>query len=225
LEEQRGALAAAAQTWNQLAMVNNLAGKPEAAETWYRKAIDGFRSVGDTHSPSKCLGNLADLLQTQPGRLDEARQLAEEALAIIKTLDPGAAEIWKTYTILAEIADQQSQPDRAAEYRRLARQAKRNFAGTAHEMKRHLPVILGTWQAVRQPDKADEFYAFLSQMENHGLANLVGAIRKILSGERNEESLCKDLNLEASMIIATILQALEDPSILQTLRPEGNDSE
>lgn len=62
-------------------------------------------------------------------------------------------------------------------------------------------------------------------MEEHGWTNLVGAIRKILSGERNEESLTKDLDLKDALIVATILQALEAPSILQTLLPEDNDSE
>ena len=224
LKEQRGDLAAAAQTWNQLANVNVLAGKPEAAETWYRKAIDGFRSIGDTSSPSKCLSNLADLLRTQPGRLDEARKLAEEALAIKKTLDPGAAEIWKIYNTLAEIADQQSQPDRAAEYRRLAREAKRNFAGTAHEMKQHLPVILGTLQAIHEPDTADEFQTALSQMEERGWTNLVAAIRRILAGERSEETLCAPLDLEDSMIIETILRAIADPTTLSALLPDDGVS-
>jgi len=40
-------------------------------------------------SPSKCLNNLANLLETQLGRQDEARRLAEEALAIKRTLEPG----------------------------------------------------------------------------------------------------------------------------------------
>ena len=164
-------------------------------------------------------------MQTQPGRLDEARELAEEALAIRKALEPGASQIWTTYTILAEIADQQSQPDQAAEYRRLAREAKRNFAGTAHEMKQHLPLIVGTLHAVQQPDKAEEFSAALSQMEARGWTNLVGAIRKILSGERNEESLCKDLDVEDSLIIGIILQTIEDPSSLQALVPKEDDAE
>ncbi len=224
LKEQHGDLAGAARTWNQLGMVNDSAGKPEAAETWYRKAIDGFRSVGDTASPAKCLNNLAGLLRTQPGRLDEARELAEQSLGIKKTLDPGAAEIWTTYNILADIADQQSQPDRAAEYRRLAREAKRNFAGTTHEMKRHLPVILGTFQAIHNPDTADDFGTALSQMEKHGWTNLVAAIRRILAGERNEQSLCAPLDFEDSMIIETILRAIADPTTLSALLPsEGTD--
>jgi tetratricopeptide (TPR) repeat protein len=212
-------------TWNQLAIVNTSAGKPEAAETWYRKAIDGFRSIGDPSSPSKCLNNLANLLQTQPGRLDEARQLAEESLAIKETLDPGAAQIWTTYNILAGIADQQSQPDRAAEYRRLAREAKRNFAGTAHEMKRHLPVILGTLQAIHDPDTTGDFPTALSQMEEHGWSNLVAAIRQILTGERNEQRLCASHDFEDSMIIETILRAIADPTTLSALLPvEGGGS-
>ncbi len=174
LEEKRGNLVAAATTWNALAVVSKQGGKLEAAETWYRKAIEAHRQ--NPVDLAIDLFNLANLLQNQPGRLTEARQLAEEALAINKTLDPGAAQIWRTYNVLAEIADKQSEPDKAAEYRRLAREAKRNFAGTAHEMKQHLPVILGTWQAVQEPDKADEFSTALSQMEEHGWTNLVAAI-------------------------------------------------
>ena len=94
----------AAGTWGQLAILSGSAGKPEAAEMWYRKAIHGFRGADDQVNLSKTLHNLAGLLMNLPGRLTEARQLAEEALAIDKTLDPGAAAIWKTYGILAEIA-------------------------------------------------------------------------------------------------------------------------
>jgi hypothetical protein len=154
--------------------------------------------------------------------LDEARELAEEALAIMKTLDPGAAQIWTTYSILAEVADQQSQPDRAAEYRRLAREAKRNFAGTAHEMKQHLPVIIGTLQAIHDPDTADEFRTALSHLEERGWTNLVAAIRRILAGERSEETLCEPLDLEDSMIIETILLAIADPTTLSGLLPPGD---
>jgi tetratricopeptide (TPR) repeat protein len=223
IEEQYDNLAGAAQTWNQLAILNRVNGKPEAAADWFRRAIDGFRSLGDTASLSKCLSNLANLLQTLPGRLDEACQLAEEALAIKKTQDLGAAEIWTTYRILAEIADQQSQPDLAAEYLQLARTAKRNFAGTSHELKQHLPIILGTVQAVLDPGKADEFRIALSQMEQRGWTNLVAAVRQILAGERNEQVLVAPLDFEDSMIIETILRAIADPTTLSALMPAEDD--
>jgi tetratricopeptide (TPR) repeat protein len=223
ISEQGGNLAGAAQTWNQLASVNQLTGKPEAAESWYRKAIGGSRSLGDTALLPNCLSNLADLLRTQPGRLDEARQLAEEALAIKKTQDLGAAAIWTTYNILAKIATQQSKPDLAAQYRQLARTAKRNFAGTSHEMKKHLPIILGTVQAVLDPGNAEEFRIVLSQMEQGGWTNLVAAVRKILAGERNEQVLVAPLDLEDSMIIDTILRAIADPTTLSALMPTEDD--
>ncbi|MFP5286429.1 MAG: tetratricopeptide repeat protein, partial [Thermoanaerobaculia bacterium] len=109
INEGLGRLASAAQTWNHLANVNNQAGKPAAAETWYRKAIEGSRQAGDLFTTARALGNLAGLLSSQPQRLDEARQLAEEVLAIKKKLDPGVSEIWKTYSILSDIAGQQGQ--------------------------------------------------------------------------------------------------------------------
>lgn len=223
IEEQVGNLAGAAQTWNQLAILNQLTGKPEAAESWYRRAIGGSQSLGDTALLPKCLNNLANLLQKQPGRLDEARQLAEEALAIDKTLDAAAAGIWATYNILAKIADQQSQPERAAEYRQLARTAKRNFSGTLQEMKKHLPIIFGTVQAVLDPGNADEFRIALSQMEQRGWTNLVAAVRQILAGERNEQVLFAPLDLEDSMIIDTILRAIADPTTLSALMPTEDD--
>ncbi|MFT5324845.1 MAG: tetratricopeptide (TPR) repeat protein [Planctomycetaceae bacterium] len=219
LEEANGNLAGAAQTWNQLAIVSKNAGRPEAAETWYRKAIEGGRQTGDRVGLSKRLNNLADLLQTQPHRLTEARELAEEALAIMQTLDPGAAQIWTTYTVLAKIADQQSRGAEAAEYRRLARDAKRNFAGTRHELRRHLPVIIGTIVAVQDASEREEFEATLSGMEQGDWANLVVSIRNILTGQRDADTLCTSLDPEDSMIIETILAGLEDPSTLSDLLP------
>lgn len=223
LKEQRGDLAAAARTWNNLATVAAYAGRPEAAETWFRKAIEVDRNNPKELAPD--LSNLANLLQSQPGRLDEARELAEKALAIEQALAPGAAQIWKTYTVLAEIADQQDKRDEAAEYRRLARETKRNFAGTAQEMKRHLPVILGSLQAIQEPETANDFREALSKMEKHGWTNLVAAIHQIFDGERNAETLCESLDAEDSMIIETTLAAIDDPNTLADLLPTEDDDE
>ncbi len=208
LDEQRGDLAGAARTWNELGRVSKAAGKPEAAETWYRKAIEGGRKTGDTANVSIMLYNLADLLRTEPSRLDEARQLAGEALAIMETLDPGATKVWSSYELLAKIADRQSDPQQAAEYRRLARDAKGNFAGTAHEMKRFARLIQGVCQAACDPAAAEAIQDVLANLRQRGGTNLVAAIRNILSGERNADLLCKDLDLQDSMIVETILENL-----------------
>jgi tetratricopeptide (TPR) repeat protein len=239
IEEERGHLAAAAQTWNQLAIVSKWAGKPDAAELWYRKAIEGGRKHGDLLPTSRAIANLAGLLLSQPGRLAEARQLAEEALAIKQTLDPGAAEIWNTYSILAQIAEQEAlgvppsagsgggpaeagTPNRAREYRRLAREAKRNFAGTRHELRQFAPVILATvaacagraegLQAVKQ------FQLVLAQNGPEGVA-LSRVLDRILAGERDEAALCEGLQYNAGMIIDAILAGLRDPQTLADLLP------
>lgn len=236
IKEERGDLAAAARTWNQLAMVNESAGKPDAAEMWYRKAIVGFRAVGDDISPSKCFSNLADLLQSQPGRLAEARQLAEEALAIDKTLDPGAAEIWKTYNLLAKIADQEAlgvppsggsggkpakagTPNQAREYRRLARDAKRNFAGTRHELRQHAPLILATCIAVQNAGQRPVLDEALRRYADSSWKEMVAAIHRILAGERDEEALQEGQFGNSPMVLDAILQGLADPATLADLLP------
>ncbi len=121
IRESQGNLADVAQTWHQLANLNTKVGKFEAAEAWYRKAIEGAKSVGNLIQVAMSLNNLANLLQIKyPHRLPEARQLAEEALAIRENLDSSVSEIWQTYGILALIAEQQNDTTKAAEYRRLS---------------------------------------------------------------------------------------------------------
>lgn len=243
IKEECGDLAGAARSWNQLANLANNASNPVAAEMWCRKAIDGFRAVGDRISPSKVLYNLADVLRNQPGRLAEARQLAEEALAIDATLDLGAAEIWKTYGILAEIVEKEASEftpsggsavasattgaqNQAREYRRLAREARRNFAGTRHQLRRHAPLIFGTVMAVQDLDQRKALEGELPALEQRGWTKLVAAIRRILTGETDADSLCATLDLEDSMIIEAILAGLRDPETLKDLLPsETTESE
>lgn len=239
IKEENGIISGpngATTTWNQLALVSEGAGKPDAAEMWYRKAIEGGRKTGDRVGLSKRLSNLADLLQTQPERLDEARELAEESLAIDKTLDPGAAQIWTTYSILAEIAEKEAQaaPDadkkaelqaQASEHRRLAREAQRNFAGTRHELKQHAPLILGTVMAVQDQKHRQQLERALPGLEEHGWTNLVAAIRHVLGGERDADELCEPLDSEDSMVVEAILAGLVDPSSLADLLPSEEPPE
>jgi SagB-type dehydrogenase family enzyme len=103
IREQHGQLAAAQQSWNQLGLLNQQAGRAAAAEAWYRKAVEAGQKSGNRMQLGSHLTRLADLLQSQPGRLDEARQLAEAALGINKTLDLATAQLWQTYGVLAGI--------------------------------------------------------------------------------------------------------------------------
>ncbi len=209
LLESQGNLTYAAQTWNQLAIVCKGSGKLEAAEAWYRKAIRGFKDGRDRINESKALSNLAALLKNDPNRLAEARQLAEEALSIDKTLDPAAAEIWKTYELLGIIARQQNDPETAREYRRAARQAKAAYAGTQYELQQFALLISAVVAAANgNTEVRQQIESAYSEVGDN--VNPLGvAIRRILEGERDEETLCDSLNLADSMVVVEVLRQLK----------------
>ena len=219
INESLGNLASAAGTWHQLAMFNQRAGKSEAAEAWYRKALEGAKAAGDKLLESRSLNNLAMLLQNQPDRLPEARQLAEEALAISKTLDPAAAGIWKTYELLAEIADKQGDTTQAKEYRRLSRQEYVQFAGMQYQLQKYGQLIAMVVIAVDDGELRQELEDFMEQF-SEDWANLVTAIRAILKGERDEEVLCEPLDYDDAAIISAILEGIADPETLKPLLGE-----
>ncbi len=209
IRESLGNLAEAAQTWSQLATVNEDAGKLEAAEAWYRKAIEGAKTVEARLQLSSSLRNLATLLNKQSDRLPEARQLAEEALANALTLDPAAAEIWKIYNTLAEIADKQGNTIQAKEYRRLSRQEYAQFAGMQYPLQQHEDLIAGTVAAVDNAEVRQQLEAYMEQVYKSWI-NLVPAIRAILDGERNEEVLCEPLDYQDAAIVSAILRVIEE---------------
>ncbi|MBD2415815.1 hypothetical protein FACHB389_27385 [Nostoc calcicola FACHB-389] len=219
IEESLGNLAKAALTWQQLGNLNALVGKLGEAEAWFRKALKQFQQLENQASASQIFNNLALILQNQPHRLSEARQLAEEALAIAKTLDPAAAKIWIIYSILADIADKQSDSTQAKEYRRQARQAKAAFAGTHYELRKYGQLIARLVAAVDDAEIREQLEV---EMENvaEDRQNFVAAISRILAGDRDENILCEPLNLEHSMIIYAILRGIADPQSLAALLAE-----
>ncbi len=213
----------AATTWNQLALVCEFAGKPEDAEAWYRKSIEGSRETGGKMHVSVCLCNLAALLQDRPGRLEEAGQLAEEALAIKKTLEPGAAEIWKTYNVLAKIAEKQDNPARAREYRRLARQACAAFAGVLHELRQHAGLITAVVAGLRGNAEARELVGKHQEAMQHrgeSWKRMAHVLEGLLAGERDPEMI-ENLDFEQAVILETILQGIKNPESLKTLFDEN----
>jgi tetratricopeptide (TPR) repeat protein len=213
--EDQGNLATAAQTWSNLGLVTKNMGKWTEAEAWYRKGIEGFKNSGQTDIAHKTILNIADLLKNQPDRLPEAQQLAEQALAVKETLDPATTEIWLTYELLAQIADKQDNAQEAKKNRRLAREAKANFAGTRYELKqKYSQLILGTVAAIENAEvrKALEtaLEGFAGQWEN-----LKTAIQQILAGERDKEKLCDPLSFGEAPIITAILDGIEQPESLE----------
>jgi SagB-type dehydrogenase family enzyme len=144
LLQQLGEPAMEAVVWHQLGRVFQGMRQWDEAEKHYRKTIDIDRNIADRLQLRRNLNNLADLLQNQPGRLIEARELAKEALAVARTLDPAAVEIeiWKSYGTLAGIADKEAAitedsqrsaalQSLARDYRQLAQYAPRFLATLA----------------------------------------------------------------------------------------------
>ena len=209
IKEAQGNLAGAARTWNQLAIVSKGMGKLTEAEAWYRKGLEFDRQFGTKKDLAIDLSNLANLLQQDPNRLNEAQQLAEESLAIKQTLDPAAATIWTTYNILAEISDKKGDPAKAKEYRRLSRTARANFAGTEYELRQHAPLIDGVVRAVHDAEVRQQLEPILEDMISRGWQNLIAAIRQILNGDRDEDILCEGLDMDDSQIVLAILQQVK----------------
>jgi tetratricopeptide (TPR) repeat protein len=200
LSEAQGQLRSAATTWNQLAMLTESMGKWTEAEAWFRKVIEVDKQFGNAQDVARHSSNLAGLLQNQPERLTEARQLAEQALVIKQTLDPAAATIWTTCELLAQIAEKQGDVAAAKAYRRLSREAKLNYAGTRYELEQYRDLILAV---VQGGNVAAEL-----QRYGEGYENLAQAIRQILAGERDAEVLCEPLNYGEAPIVLAILAGL-----------------
>lgn len=194
-------------------MVCQLTGNPAAAEAWYGKALAAYQDAGDRVGEAQTLGNLASLLRTQPARLVAARQLAADSLAIMQTLEPGAAAIWKIYDILADIAAAAGDAGQARAYRRQARQAKAAFAGTQYELRRHAQLIVAVVAAVQEPPLRAQLESVLEKRTG----KLVAALRRLLDGERDEDALCDELDLQDAMIVLAILRGLDDPQSLAAL--------
>jgi Trp operon repressor len=135
-------------------------------------------------------------------------QTVEDALAINRTLDPAAAEIWKTYNILARIATAQGKTPSAQAYRQQARSAKAAFAGTQYELQQHEPLITVVVTAMADQSAAEQLETLLTNRNENGWGQLVAVIRRILAGERSIKALWDDLDADDSMIIQAIIDRL-----------------
>jgi len=211
IEEAQGNLAGAAMTWGQLSNLSFKSGKITESVAWGRTAADKFEVIGDRINASKALSNLANLLQQDPNRLKEAQQLAEESLAILLTLDPAVAQLWRIYTVLAEISDKQGDPAKAKDYRRLSRTARANFAGTEYELRQHAPLIEGVVSAVDDAEVRQQLESQLQEVDPEGQNIVWNAIRNILNGQRDEDILCEGLSDMSSQIVLAILDQVKRP--------------
>ena len=222
IEQDIGNRVGAAVSWGALADVIDKSGRPDDAEAWYIKALTARQSEGDRAGESWARHALALLLIRRPDRLAEAKAYAEEALAIQETLDPAAVEIWKAYAVLAEICDKQGDADAARAYRLKERASYAAAPVSQHQLRGMRRVIAAvvlaavdpTARAVVEPVLATERWP-----------SLVGALRRILDGERDADALCASLDREESMIVTAVLRGIADPATLAEIFPAEPDSD
>ncbi|MEI6706745.1 MAG: tetratricopeptide repeat protein [Methylococcales bacterium] len=233
IKEALGNTLDAASTWTNLATLTAVQGNTDAAEQWYCKAI-AVQKQGNPKHLATSLNNLADLLQNQANRLEEARALAEQALVIYETLDAASAEIWNTYHILAKIADKQQDSVQASHYRQLSRTSYLRYAGMPTQMKQCAPFVIDVIQTVFSP-KGNLFQKARSLFGKQSIPkevlelqeilaefpeqrqNLANAIKHLLNGERNEAVLLEPLDFTEAAIIHLILKGIANPDSLATL--------
>ncbi len=210
-----GGLNGAASTWNQLAILSIAKQKPREAEEWFRKTVSYFKDMEDKPSASKAINNLATVLEKFPESLNEAKQLAEEALNIQKTIDPVASEIWLTYDTLAKISDKQGNSAKAKEYRQLSRSSLANFADTQNKLQCFADIIVMAVMAVYESETRKQLEIYMQEAPPQW-QNLIVAIRQILNGQRDEDILCTGLDIEDSQVVLAILRGISDPETLQS---------
>ncbi|GBC62751.1 hypothetical protein DENIS_3728 [Desulfonema ishimotonii] len=216
-----------AATYNNLGNTMENAGRTAEAETWFRRSMDCSKKAGNREHANKAMSNLAKLLLNDTAHLDdirlaEARNLAEQALALMKTLDPGVSEIWKNYNILAQIADKQGKAAQAREYRRLGREELMAFPGTQHQLKFLLPTVKlivdavnGNSESRKMMETRISIFKELSA-ENQEMLQLFEGMEKILNGEREIANI-DDLNPNFAVALQQVLEAVENPEAFNAL--------
>lgn len=214
LHERRGDTAKAAHTCNNLAIVAVGAGRPSEAEGWYKRAIELSAYVGDQVEQARNLNNLASLLMSEiragrmrRERLAEARGYAERALVIRETLD-ASSEIWKTLSILAELADLAGSPDQARVYRRRERETFAQFAGNRWHIDNDFGDLIRDIAAVARGDATTqaEIEAEFPKMEAGDWGDVPPVIRRIWAGERDWHALCEGLDRQDALLILRVLE-------------------
>jgi SagB-type dehydrogenase family enzyme len=110
------------------------------AEKHYRRAIDLARKIGNRVQLRRHLTSLAGLLEGQPLRIVEARELGMEALAVAHTLDPALPEVWATYGIVANIAGKEAAVAEDSDRRNALEMLARDY----RQIEQYAPRFLAT---------------------------------------------------------------------------------
>jgi hypothetical protein len=139
--------------------------------------------------------------------LSKAETYAHKAREIKEGLDL-SSEPWKTFNILAQIAEQRGQTEEARRWRRKEQETFAAFKGSDIEIREWLPVIDVVVAACHQNDEARKAIDEFLKEAQDGWPTTVAAIEQILAGERDLEILTGNLTMKGALVVRRILGAL-----------------
>jgi tetratricopeptide (TPR) repeat protein len=208
-----GDVAGQADTLLQLGnLYDEVLGRLEEAAAFYRQAADKRVQIGDTAKEGRARSNLADTLR-KLGRYGEARQEIRRAIACTEPFGL-AAELWKTWALLAAIEFTDGQPAAAAAARQKAIElflAYRRDGGENYEGGGRLRAAVTTAMLAGNIQQAAGLLAALRSRPNFPayLLPLLDALEAILSGRR-DPSLAQhpDLDYRDAAEILLLLETL-----------------
>jgi tetratricopeptide (TPR) repeat protein len=229
LKEAMGDKALAATSANQLAIVAQLAGRPADAERWYRRAIELKEKFSTPSDLASSLNNLAALLLTVHGQppearpsafagrdlLEEAETWARKAVKIDEAIGDPSLEIWKDYSVLAQITQARGDETAARDWRRKARAAYVAFPGHWARLQGQYGALVRAIAAAMQGEqKALDFLSTMyPQMEAGGSDwhAMPEAIRQLLTGARDLDEIADALALGGTqyLLLSKALEILE----------------
>jgi SagB-type dehydrogenase family enzyme len=129
-----------AAAWQQLGRALEEAGQAEEAERHYREAARVSEAVGDLGAAARNWTQVAGLLAQQPGRLADARRFAQQALAVWQKRGAASGQVWKTYALLADIAEREASTTEHQGSRAALETQARNY----RELERRAPLLFAT---------------------------------------------------------------------------------
>jgi tetratricopeptide (TPR) repeat protein len=220
LNERQGDAAKVAGNCNQLAIVAEGAGRPTEAAGWYKRALEIDERLKSNRDIAIDLNNLANLLlaEVRAGRmgherLAEARGSAERALAIVEQLDDLSLEPWKDYSLAAQLAELEGEPEQARAYRRRERETFAQFAGNRWHIDTQFGTLIRAIAAVAQGDASqraavEEVFPKMEAVEDW--RNVPAAIRRLWDSERDWHALCEGINRNSALVILRVLETLAE---------------
>ncbi len=141
-------------------------------------------------------------------------------------------EIWKTYHILVQIAEQKAESaenpsawkNLAREYRRKSQKAYCDFSGNTVVIKEFAQGIFAACAAIQNqrlyPGVTKALAEVQATMRREGWTKLADALGSLNIDESDPQALLERLDFQDALIFETIRQGIADPASLDWLRKE-----